>query len=74
MLLQDWLEQLGEFLEAHHALRDFFSYAPQAYAAMVKRFSVSIQRIGAILAALRPLLPFSPLHSAALAWARDFLA
>lgn len=49
---EQW-QQLGEFLEAHHALRDFFSYAPQAYAAMVKRFSVSIQRIGAILAALR---------------------
>ena len=49
---EQW-QQLGEFLEAHHALRDLFSYAPEAYAAMVKRFSVSIQRIGAILAALR---------------------
>ena len=49
---EQW-QQLGEFFEAHHALRDIFSYAPEAYAAMVKRFSVSIQRIGAILAALR---------------------
>ena len=49
---EQWKE-LGEFFEAHHALRDIFSYAPEAYAAMVKRFSVSIQRIGAILAALR---------------------
>ena len=49
---EQW-QQLGEFLEAHHALRDLFSYSPEAYAAMVKRFSVSIQRIGAILAAIR---------------------
>ena len=56
---EQW-QQLGEFLEAHHALRDIFSYAPEAYAAMVKRFSVSIQRIGAILAALRLPINSSP--------------
>ena len=65
---EQW-QQLGEFLEAHHALRDIFSYAPEAYAAMVKRFSVSIQRIGAILAALRlPIqnqAPISPINSSA---------
>ena len=49
---EQW-QQLGEFFADHHGLRYDLSYSPKAYAAMVKRFSVSIHRIGAILAALR---------------------
>ena len=68
---EQW-QQLGEFLEAHHALRDIFSYAPEAYAAMVKRFSVSIQRIGAILAALRLPINSSPTPERLTCCADDF--